>query len=133
MCLRNLKNNKAPGPDELNPELYKCLTKRESCMEIIGKSLQQEIDKAEKPNEWKMSKTKMIPKNSKPTPKDLRPIALTNISYKVFMKIVGEKIEEHITLNGENKNTQSIQEIIEQEISPSRLKLFRLIFVIISS
>ena len=106
-CLKNLKNNKAPGPDELNPELYKCLTKRESCMEIIGKSLQQEIDKAEKPNEWKMSKTKMIPKNSKPTPKDLRPIALTNISYKVFMKIVGEKIEEHITLNGENKNTQS--------------------------
>ena len=107
VCLQKLKNNKAPGPDELKPELYKCLVERETSLDIFSKCLQQEVDRAEKPEEWKMSKTKMIPKKGKPTPKDLRPIALTNISYKIFMKVVGEKIEEHIALNGENKNTQS--------------------------
>ena len=35
-------------------------------------------------------------KEKKPTVKQLRPIALTNASYKLFMRIVKHKIEEHM-------------------------------------
>ena len=43
------------------------------------------IDMKEIPNSWKKTKTRMIPKKNKPQAKDLRPIAITNISYKIFM------------------------------------------------
>ena len=48
----------------------------------------------------------MIPKKSKPQPKDLRPIAITNISYKLYMSNIGEEIEEHIEKNNLTKGNQ---------------------------
>ena len=47
----------------------------------------------EKPANWKISRTKMIEKKKKPTAKDLRPLALTNVSYKIFMALIREEIE----------------------------------------
>ena len=44
---------------------------------------------------WLQSKTVMVPKRKKPTVKQLQPIALTNASYKLFMGIVKNRIEEH--------------------------------------
>ena len=37
------------------------------------------------PEGWKESKTVMTPKTGKPTAKERRPIALTNVGYKIFM------------------------------------------------
>ena len=48
----------------------------------------------------------MIPKKSKPQPKDLRPIAITNISYKLYMSNIGEEIEEHIEKNNLTKGNR---------------------------
>lgn len=41
----------------------------------------------------------MLPKTQKPTAREHRPIALTNIGCKIFMNIVKEKILEHIAQN----------------------------------
>ena len=55
------------------------------------------IDKIDKlPSTWTKSKTVLIPKKNKPTVKDLRPIALTNATYKLFMGILKSKLENHI-------------------------------------
>ena len=43
----------------------------------------------------------MVPKTRKPAAKELRPIALTNVSYKLFMSILINKIEEHPKENDE--------------------------------
>ena len=106
-CLKRLKNKKAAGPDGLKPEMYKTLMEDEECLKILTKCLGNEIEIKEKPNKWKKSKTKMMKKVKKPTVKDLRPIALTNISYKLFMSIVKNEIEEHLEKNGEMKETQA--------------------------
>ena len=45
-------------------------------------------EETEVPTSWMTSITKLIPKSNKPTAKDLRPIALTNIFYKMMMAIV---------------------------------------------
>ena len=41
------------------------------------------------PKGWKESKSVIIPKTGKPTAKD-RPIALTNVGYKIFMGLEKE-------------------------------------------
>ena len=41
----------------------------------------------------------MTEKKRKPTAKDLRPIALTNFSYKIYMSLMKDEIEEHMKEN----------------------------------
>ena len=52
-----------------------------------------------KAKRWQESKTIMIPKTGKPTAKDHRPIALTNVGYKIFMGLVKSKLVEHLEQN----------------------------------
>ena len=89
-CIQKMKNKTAAGPDELKPELYKALLGNKKCLEVITACFQEELNKCSKPAEWKTSKTKMIPKIAKPMAKDLRPIALTNVSYKLYMSLERE-------------------------------------------
>ena len=98
--LKKLKPNKAAGPDGIRPELYKFLTNNDTCLNAIKISLNKIIQGEEEvPPNWKKTNTKLIPKCSKPLAKDLRPIALSNISYKLFMAIVKNKIECHLEAN----------------------------------
>ena len=105
--LKNLEKRKAAGPSGLKPELYKALGNNSVCLKTITKCLKKELKRQSKPLSWKTSKTKMIPKKSKPTVKDLRPIALTEISYKVFMTLLKDEIEEHLMKNDEMKEIQA--------------------------
>ena len=41
------------------------------------------------------------------TAKQLRPIALTDVSYKLFMTIIGKKIDAHLLENHEKLDTQA--------------------------
>ena len=105
--LNKLKNKKAPGPDGLKGELYKIIGNSKKCLEIITKCLNNELKRTDKPNEWKISKTILLEKKRKPTAKDLRPIALTDISYKIYMSLIKNKIEHHIYKNNEILENQA--------------------------
>ena len=89
------------------PELYKTLTKDETCLETLAECLKKELGIRQKPPKWKKSKTKMKKKVKKPTEKELRPIVLTNMSYKLFMSLAKNEIEEHLEENRELKETQA--------------------------
>ncbi|CAL4152117.1 unnamed protein product, partial [Meganyctiphanes norvegica] len=94
-----LKLKKAPGPDNLPGEVYKGLIKDEVCMGVMLDCLNGVIEAEEVPESWTKSRTKMIKKIGKPTWRDFRPIALTNVSYKIFMTHIREQIERHLRIN----------------------------------
>ena len=77
------------------------------CIETLTKCMNTELNKTDKPNTWKMSKTKLIEKKRNPMAKDLRPIALTDISYKIYMSLIKDKIEKHIKRNDEALENQA--------------------------
>lgn len=105
--LEKIKSNKAPGPNSLKPVLYKELGKSEFCTEIMAKVYDRQFYSKQIPESWKESKTKLIAKKKKPTVKDFRPIALANISYKLFMSIVKNQIEDHLERNNLTKDNQT--------------------------
>ena len=105
--LNKIKNKKAAGPDGLKSELYKILGKDKQCLETLTKCLNYELQRNNKPKEWKISKTILLEKKKKPTVKDLRPIALTDISYKIYMTLLKNKIEHHLKINDEMLENQA--------------------------
>merc|ERR1712236_89456 len=80
--LSKLKNDKAAEPDNLKAEHFKELGKRASCREVMVKCFNKIIEGEDTPKSWNVSRTKMIRKGRKPSVKNCRPIAITNISYK---------------------------------------------------
>ena len=68
-------------------------------METLVRVLQQAVQTAEVPDSWKESSTVLIPKKQKPKVNEYRPIALTNIGYKLMMSVLRENIEEHLKKN----------------------------------
>ena len=65
------------------------------------------VETGNAPQEWKNSRTVMIPKTSKPRVDQLRPVALTNSSYKLFMSLIKGSLENHILVNGMKKVNQA--------------------------
>ena len=104
--LAKLKNKKQAGPDKLRNEMYKWLLDSNLCLNCLV-SCYNGIQYIGPPSEWKRSKTLMIPKKTNPTPRDLRPIALTNVSYKIYMALVKDKIVSHLADNNGFSNFQS--------------------------
>ena len=84
--------------------MYKAIVKSEKCIEVLRKGFQEIIDDERKVTEWAASITNMIGKVNKPTSEQLRPIALTNVSYKLYMSFIGKIIDQHIIHNDEAKH-----------------------------
>ena len=59
------------------------------------------------PADWKYSQTVLLEKKKRPTIDDLRPIALTNCSYKILMGILKQKIAKHLFVNNAVEECQS--------------------------
>ena len=96
--LGQLKDGKKGGPNGLKNEMYKWLMKSEICVNTLT-DCYNNVKQIGPPVEWKMSKTVLIPKKKKPMIKDLRPIALTDTSYKVYMSLCKEKLIDHLSTN----------------------------------
>ena len=105
--LRGLKSRKAAGVDGLRSELYKELATSNISIRALRVAMEKVINEGGEPTSWKKSRTKMIEKKKKPTVEDLRPIALTDVSYKMMMSIVKEKVEEHIVENKMRRDEQA--------------------------
>ena len=105
--MKKIKKKKATGPDKLKGELYSVLEQSELCVMTLRNILQSIMDNDTKVDAWEKSDTKMIPKTKKPTAAQLRPIALTDVSYKLYMTIQGKKIDKHILDNNMQMETQA--------------------------
>ncbi|MEL6606481.1 MAG: reverse transcriptase family protein, partial [Cyanobacteria bacterium J06614_10] len=106
-CLKRLKKKKAPGPDGMKAELYKPLTESKKCIKTFTLCMQNEIKTKGKPKSWKRTNTKMLKKVKKPKVKELRPITLADISYKIFMSLIRYETEDHIEENEERIELQA--------------------------
>ena len=104
--LKNLKEGKAAGLNKMKPELYKALGKREICRRVMTDDYNIILDGGAIPEGWKKTRTKLIKKVQKPRPKDHRPIAVANISYKILMSHLKKEIEHHILINELGKENQ---------------------------
>ena len=105
--LKAIKKGKAPGPDEIKNELFKFLLEDRYFISKLAELLNEILEIGEVPESWLWSITNLIDKLRKPTPKDLRPIALMNSSYKKFMGIMKSKIEHHLKINNCTSDLQS--------------------------
>ena len=80
-ALGRIKKGEQPGPDRLKGEIYMGLKKSEKLVLYLTQAYNAVPTEGTVPKGWKESKTVMIPKTGKPTAKDHRPIALTNVGY----------------------------------------------------
>ena len=102
-CLKKMKNKKSTGPDKIKPELYKAMGTSGFCMLKLTECPQNTLDQERKITSWEMSNTILLPKVIKPVARDLRPIALRDSSYKIFISIIGNKIDKHINSQNNQK------------------------------
>ena len=104
--LIKLKKNKKAGPNGLKNEIYKWLLGSEMCVNSLA-TCYNNVKQIGPPIEWKNSKTVLIPKKKKPTCRDLRPIALTDSSYRIYMSMCKNKIIKHLVQNNQFSVYQS--------------------------
>ena len=83
-----MKKGKQPGwLDQINSkgEIYKSLKDSEKFVIHLTEAYNAVLEDGTVLEKWKRSRRIMIPKTKKPTAKEHRPIALTNVGYKLFM------------------------------------------------
>ena len=97
--IKLMKDGKSPGPDGIKVEVYKIILEDEDILNVITEAINKALETGNIPENWKFSNTILIQKKKKPTINDLRPIALTNVLYKIFMGILKTIIEYHVRTN----------------------------------
>lgn len=88
-----MKNNKSPGSDDLQAELFKYggITLTERIHELIVRVWRSKI----MPNEWSLSIIQPIhKKGNKQKMENYRPISLLNVVYKIMASITNQRLQE---------------------------------------
>ena len=102
--LKKLQPNKACGPDELPPTIYRDYA--DELAPMLAFIFQQTYDNGTIPDDWKGALVSAIhKKGSTSSPSNYRPISLTCIACKVM---------EHIVLSNINKHLEHLNIINEQ-------------------
>ena len=99
-ALEKSKKGKQPGPDRLKGEIYSSLRDSKKLVLYLTHAYNAVLNDGTVPQGWKGPKTVMIPKTKRSKAKEHRPIALTNVGYKLFMGLVKNKLVEHLDRNG---------------------------------
>ena len=105
--LKSIKSRKATGSDDLKGELYEAFAQSDACTTVLKARFQDILDNNKEVPAWKKSMAMMVPKTKKATVQKLRPIALTDVPYKSYMKIIGSKIDQHILKQQEKMDNQA--------------------------
>lgn len=93
--LKRMKILKASGPDGMPAIFYKSCW--ETIWDEITKTIQHCFASATLPQGLNHTNIVLVPKVKNPTlPSDFRPMALTNIMYKVITKILAQRIRGHL-------------------------------------
>jgi Reverse transcriptase (RNA-dependent DNA polymerase)/Endonuclease-reverse transcriptase len=96
LCLRNLNNNKSPGPDLIPMKVLKY------CSEVLSAPLTDIFNCSLKegtfPNRWKLSHvTPVLKKGSRFKVVNYRPISLLSVFSKIFESLLHKRISNHVS------------------------------------
>ena len=97
-CLKNLKVNKATGPDDISARVLKeCAAELAPMLSFI---FQQSIKCGEVPHDWRRANVVPIfKKGDRAKPSNYRPVSLTAISCKIVEHIIVSNMMDHLDAN----------------------------------
>ncbi|CAD6189600.1 unnamed protein product [Caenorhabditis auriculariae] len=93
--IRKLKVGTAAGPDNKSSEQLKA--GGDSLHRLLARHFSQYLSEASIPEQWKTSKTILIPKKGDLTDlNNFRPISLLSVVYKLFTKVIVNRLEKQL-------------------------------------
>ena len=105
-AINGLKQDAAPGPDEIPPRVFHEL--KEELAEPLTKLFESSMETGRIPDEWRDATVTPIykQKGSRSDPGNYRPVSLTNVAGKLLERIVKNEITAHIESNNLMSNSQ---------------------------
>uniref|UniRef100_A0A803TE18 Reverse transcriptase domain-containing protein n=1 Tax=Anolis carolinensis TaxID=28377 RepID=A0A803TE18_ANOCA len=96
-AIKNLKPNKAPGPDGFTASFYKVM--KDELIPFLKTLMNQVLEKNTIPESWKEGDIITIHKEDtdKSEVKNYRPITLLNLDYKIFTNILANRFKNYLT------------------------------------
>lgn len=100
--IKNLKNKKAPGPDNITAGILKIITTNRLFLDQMTNVMNNYVKTGTFPNIWKTAKLIFLEKPQKQPndPPSYRPICLVNVLGKVLERLIKDRLEAEL----DNKN-----------------------------